>query len=160
MDELNKPQKQRIITRLQEYIVIKREAELLEPSKLMAGKVLDVIEFSFNSYFLESNQVEQIKKLATNINELDDYYIELVGHCDSKGNLDINKEISLKRARAVLKQLQLNNIDEDNIIYYGKASYEPFSTNDSELGRSKNRRVEIIIHTNEELNQNVSFNPE
>jgi len=67
------------------------------------------------------------------------------GHTDSTGSDKINKELSQKRADAVLNFLTSNGFPEDNIKAVGYGSEKPIGDNNTQQGRQENRRVEIFI---------------
>lgn len=71
--------------------------------------------------------------------------VYIVGHTDNQGALATNVELSQKRAEAVVKALAGEyKIDAKRLSAKGAASFAPVSTNDSEAGRVKNRRVELV----------------
>jgi outer membrane protein OmpA-like peptidoglycan-associated protein len=68
----------------------------------------------------------------------------IVGHTDSQGDFNINREISEKRAQAVVDELVRQGIDARRLTSAGVADLAPVSTNDTEEGRARNRRVELV----------------
>ncbi len=84
----------------------------------------------------------QISKLLTNNATLKLY---VVGHTDNVGNIDANMKLSNERANEVVKTLVANyGIAADRLKSYGVASLSPVASNDTEEGRAKNRRVELV----------------
>jgi OmpA-OmpF porin, OOP family len=84
----------------------------------------------------------QISKLLTNNKSLKLY---VVGHTDNVGNIDSNMKLSNDRANEVVKTLVANyGIAADRLKSYGVASLAPVSSNDTEEGKAKNRRVELV----------------
>jgi phosphate transport system substrate-binding protein len=67
----------------------------------------------------------------------------LFGHADSKGSNDYNFELSKKRAEAVRSMLEQRGVHPAAAVGVGKQM--PFTTNDTEEGRARNRRVELWI---------------
>ena len=69
----------------------------------------------------------------------------VVGHTDNQGALDMNMDLSRKRADAVLAALTTKyGVSASRLRSYGCGPYSPVASNDSEDGRAKNRRVELV----------------
>ncbi len=69
----------------------------------------------------------------------------VVGHTDNQGALDMNMDLSRKRADAVLAALTTKYaVPASRLKAYGCGPYSPVASNDSEDGRAKNRRVELV----------------
>ncbi|HID38341.1 MAG TPA: OmpA family protein, partial [Calditrichaeota bacterium] len=69
----------------------------------------------------------------------------IVGHTDNTGNFASNKTLSEKRAKAVMNELIMKyNVSPQQIESYGVANLSPRTSNKTEEGRAKNRRVEIV----------------
>jgi outer membrane protein OmpA-like peptidoglycan-associated protein len=71
--------------------------------------------------------------------------VYIVGHTDNQGAPAHNVDLSQKRADAVVKALSGEyKIDGKRLAAKGVASYAPLASNDTEAGREKNRRVELV----------------
>ncbi len=71
--------------------------------------------------------------------------VYIVGHTDNQGSLPRNVELSQRRAEAVAKALVGEyKIDPKRLAAKGVASLAPLASNDSDAGRAKNRRVELV----------------
>ena len=69
----------------------------------------------------------------------------VVGHTDNQGALDLNMDLSRRRAEAVLAALTTKYaVPATRLKAYGCGPYSPVASNDSEDGRAKNRRVELV----------------
>ena len=71
--------------------------------------------------------------------------IEIQGHTDNVGNSRYNKKLSTRRAKSVHDFLTDSGISEQRLKYIGFGNTRPLYDNSTEIGRSKNRRVEIKI---------------
>lgn len=72
--------------------------------------------------------------------------ITVIGHTDDIGTDLYNDVLSKKRAQSVSEYISsLNVVTGSKIQFYGKGSKYPIDNNSSDYGRSRNRRVEIII---------------
>lgn len=84
----------------------------------------------------------EIAKLLKNDSGLKIY---VVGHTDSVGSFDSNMKLSKDRAEAVTKALTGKyGIAPDRLKSHGVSSLSPVSSNDTEEGKQKNRRVELV----------------
>lgn len=71
--------------------------------------------------------------------------VNVVGHTDNVGAIDNNMKLSQARGEAVVKTLVTKyGITADRLKGYGVGSLAPVASNDSENGKAKNRRVEIV----------------
>jgi chemotaxis protein MotB len=86
-----------------------------------------------------------LKQVAEVMNTNDDIDINVEGHTDNVGNPNLNWDLSVKRATAVVKVLTTNGVDPSRIIASGRGLYAPILPNDTEVNRSKNRRTDIIL---------------
>lgn len=84
--------------------------------------------------------VMQVLKDRTDIHKL---HIE--GHTDSHGDPFANKALSLARAQAVAKWLVEHGIVKERLVSEGFGGERPVETNETEAGRSVNRRVELRV---------------
>ena len=71
--------------------------------------------------------------------------IEIVGHTDSSGKAEYNKELSESRANAVRDYLVQKGIDSERITARGAGEESPVASNDTPTGRAENRRTEFNI---------------
>lgn len=69
----------------------------------------------------------------------------VVGHTDNVGSVDSNMKLSQERAEAVLQSLVKDHgIGADRLRAAGCGTFSPVATNDTDEGRAKNRRVELV----------------
>ncbi len=71
--------------------------------------------------------------------------LTIIGHTDSKGTASYNQGLSERRAAAVGTYI-LSLGFEGDLITIGKGESSPIAANETETGRAKNRRVEIVIN--------------
>jgi outer membrane protein OmpA-like peptidoglycan-associated protein len=67
------------------------------------------------------------------------------GHTDNKGNADMNKTLSQKRAESVMKWLTDHGVEQTRLEAHGYGLERPIESNDTDKGRAANRRVEFKI---------------
>ncbi len=86
--------------------------------------------------------ISEIAKLLKNDGALKIY---VVGHTDNAGSFDSNMKLSKDRADAVVKALSgKHGIATARLKSHGVASLAPVASNDTEEGKAKNRRVELV----------------
>lgn len=117
------------------------------------GKVYVQLEenllFKSGSSKVDKKGEEAIIKLSEVLakNETIDILVE--GHTDTIGTVDYNWELSTQRALAIVKIIQDNSeINAKRITAAGRCMYVPVESNETEEGRKKNRRSEIILTPN------------
>ena len=71
--------------------------------------------------------------------------IEISGHTDDVGTASYNQQLSLKRAEAVYFYMTEQGIEAERLAYQGYGQTQPAFPNDSDMNRSKNRRIEFKI---------------
>jgi outer membrane protein OmpA-like peptidoglycan-associated protein len=85
--------------------------------------------------------LQEIVKLMRNYPGLK---IEIQGHTDNQGSADYNKDLSQRRAQTVKTYLIANGIDDSRLVAKGYGFSQPVASNDTKVGRAKNRRVELV----------------
>ena len=116
-----------------------------------------VVEFSSNVLFgfdssnLSADAKVNLDKLVKILNVYPDTDIEVQGHTDSKGSESYNQNLSQNRAGAVSGYLYSNGISNNRIRTKGFGENMPKYDNNTDEGRSKNRRVEFLITANEKM---------
>lgn len=116
-----------------------------------------VVEFSSNVLFgfdqstLSGDAKGSLDKLVTVLNYYPDTDIEVQGHTDSKGSKAYNLSLSERRAGAVNSYLASKGISNSRTDIKGYGEAVPKYSNESESGRSENRRVEFLITANEKM---------
>jgi outer membrane protein OmpA-like peptidoglycan-associated protein len=70
--------------------------------------------------------------------------IYVVGHTDSSGSAEYNQLLSEKRAKYIAQLLVAAGADKNNIFYEGVGESQPVASNQTEVGKAKNRRFELV----------------
>jgi outer membrane protein OmpA-like peptidoglycan-associated protein len=100
---------------------------------------------------LSEDAKTNLNKLVTVLNNYEDTNIEVQGHTDNKGSEAYNQTLSEQRATAVTAYLANKGISSGRVSIKGFGEMAPKYENDSESGRSQNRRVEFLITANEKM---------
>ncbi len=101
--------------------------------------------FDFNKFDLKEEALAELLKISDEIKKYPDSKIIISGHTDSIGTEEFNKKLSEKRAAAVRDFLKSNGLENYEFEIYGYGKARPVSSNETEEGRAKNRRVEIMV---------------
>ena len=109
------------------------------------------ILFDVNRADLKDFSRAELAKLATILNKYDDTNILLAGHTDSTGSDEYNLRLSRWRAQSVSDYLSIQNVNPERFTVDGYGKSDPIASNDTAVGRSQNRRVEVAIWANEKL---------
>ena len=117
------------------------------PALEMAGTaVLSDLDFASGAAKLTEGDYPSLAAVAAWLEANPDRTIALVGHTDASGNLDANIVLSELRAEAVAKVLfDRYGVDRDRVTAKGVGFLSPRATNQTEDGRQKNRRVEVVV---------------
>ena len=103
------------------------------------------ILFDFDKDSLKPESKETLDQIAELMKGDDKLNLEIVGHTDNKGTADYNLDLSKRRAANVVAALVTDyKIDADRLSASGAGATKPVDTNDTDDGRAKNRRVELI----------------
>lgn len=119
------------------------------------GKVYVSMEnkllFDSGSWAVNSEGRRAVQQLGEVLAKNPDIAVLIEGHTDNvpysgRGELKDNWDLSTKRATAIVHILRENsNIDPQNLTAAGRGEFMPVATNDTEAGRAKNRRIEVIL---------------
>jgi outer membrane protein OmpA-like peptidoglycan-associated protein len=103
------------------------------------------ITFATNSADLNANFYEVLNSVSMVLAEFDKTVVEIAGHTDSTGEAAYNQALSERRAGSVAAYLRTRNVLADRIITVGAGETRPIATNDTDVGRQANRRVELTL---------------
>lgn len=109
------------------------------------------VYFATNKYNINNPSQTTLKKLVSIFKENPDTKILVVGHTDSSGDAGYNMTLSKNRANSVSSFLNQNGINSTRLITKWYGEEQPIADNATEAGRSKNRRVNIVILPNEDM---------
>lgn len=102
------------------------------------------INFQVNSDSIQVGAAKILEEFARLMILYPDLKIEIQGHTDNTGTAAHNLDLSNRRAQTVQKYILLYGIDSSRMKAKGYGMTKPVDTNDTEDGRAKNRRVELV----------------
>ena len=123
------------------YITINNDTDL--------KKVFKDVKFELDEYRLTAASILVLSEVSNYLDEKDVLNIQITGHTDSQAPDEYNMELSKNRVKAVQNYLVSKGISKSRVKIDWKGETEPIATNNTEEGREKNRRVELIILTDE-----------
>ncbi|ATX81105.1 Outer membrane protein OmpA [Mariprofundus ferrinatatus] len=103
------------------------------------------VSFDYNSAQLKPAFNSTLDKVADILNRYPRTTIRITGHTDSRGSTEYNQNLSQQRANSVAWYLADRGVDSRRVIAEGRGEMQPRATNDTEAGRQLNRRVEMLI---------------
>lgn len=119
---------------------------LIETLERTGSAVLEDLEFSTGSSELGPGNFGSLSDLAAYLTANPGRRIALVGHTDAEGSREGNIALSRQRARSVAARLQSEfGVTPSQIISDGVGFLAPRASNLTEEGRTKNRRVEVVL---------------
>ncbi len=120
---------------------------LVDSVKKLSNKiVLSDVLFDSNSWILKDSFNNQLNALISQLLTNKQYTIAINGYTDNSGKQEWNTELSERRAKAIYSYLNQQGITENRMTYQGYGERTPVADNTTVEGRSRNRRVEIIIN--------------
>ncbi len=103
------------------------------------------VTFDFDSAGLNPEFFEVLDSVALVVEEFDQTVLIVDGHTDSVGRAEYNQRLSERRADSVARYLVSQGIAPVRIDAYGYGEEYPIASNETEVGRAQNRRVELTL---------------
>lgn len=132
------------LTDIQEYTEIEKNL-YLTPIEVNQQIVMNNVFFQKGKSYLVSTSYPELDRLIVTMNENPEIKIEIQGHTNNIGDREKLLELSEQRAESVKKYIVEKGISPDRITTKGFGSDKPVASNDTELGRKQNQRVEFKI---------------
>ena len=107
--------------------------------------VFDNLNFETGSTQLTPDSVPTVDSLVMILKAYPSVAVSLEGHTDNTGDAGSNKKLSLDRAVAVKGIMVKGGIAEARIGTDGYGEEKPIAPNETEEGRAKNRRTELVV---------------
>jgi outer membrane protein OmpA-like peptidoglycan-associated protein len=127
-----------------EFQIIVKDANL---KKIVKGSkiILKNVFFDLGKAHLRDESKLELELLFDLLSKNPSIMIEVSGHTDNIGSAEDNLKLSTDRAKEVYNYLILKGVKSEKLRYAGYGKDKPIATNDTELGRQKNRRTEFEI---------------
>ena len=137
------------------FSVISNHPELLQGKAIetkYAEQITDAvssksyaIQFESGSTIIKPGSYKLLDEIFESAVVAEGLKLGVYGHTDNKGSDDVNVPLSQKRSEAVKSYLLKKGLKQNQIEAKGYGAEKPIADNTTEAGRSKNRRVEIVL---------------
>jgi len=144
-ESLDLTEKNKSLDKSIQYQEITKNLELVPIAKGNVVKMNNLF-FETGSAVINPSSFLELENLIKFLNDNAEINIEIQGHTDNVGSESSNQKLSKERADAVAKYLIDNKISTNRITAKGYGESKPVSSNDTQEGRQKNRRVEFKMN--------------
>jgi outer membrane protein OmpA-like peptidoglycan-associated protein len=107
--------------------------------------VFDDLNFETGSTQLTPDSRPTVDALVAILKAYPAVNVVLEGHTDSTGDVAVNKKLSLDRSTAVKTIVVSGGVADSRVGTAGFGPEKPIASNDTEEGRAKNRRLELVV---------------
>lgn len=113
--------------------------------ELKADIKLDKVQFKSGTAVLSGESKTVLNQIARTLKENQHLVFEVAGHTDNRGDHSFNVNLSQQRAQTVRQYLVDAGVSADRLSAKGYGPDMPVASNDTNAGRSQNRRVELLL---------------
>lgn len=139
----NSPKNARVDAKGCPIEVTDKETQLLDTGLLR----LNDVQFESSKWTLRPGSHTSLDEVGRILSEWPELRIEIGGHTDSQGSETYNRDLSQKRAQAVLDYItaKFPKVNRNQYTVQGFGESQPIADNDTAVGRAQNRRVEFRV---------------
>ncbi len=130
----------------------KGEITITQLKDQLSVNLVEQIMFESGSADIKKEGKKVLDRVAVILKKTTGKQIRIEGYTDNvqlskriKAKFASNWELSTSRATTVARYLQMKGIDPKLLAATGYSSYRPIASNDTEAGRAKNRRINIVL---------------
>lgn len=128
---------------------VKKEPKVEEVAKKTPqedlSEIVSNMAFKTGTDTLTKISKRNIAKIAAVLKENPNIKVKFETHTDNQSYSISNKDLSDNRAKAIIELLKAEGVDAARMSYEGYGDTKPIDNNESETGRSKNRRIEVKV---------------
>lgn len=103
------------------------------------------LTFDFNRDTVKGQFTGTLRDTGAVLRDYDQTTVDVIGHADSVGSDDYNRDLSARRANNVASLLATGGVADYRLLKEGRGESQPIASNDTDSGRAANRRVEVYI---------------
>ena len=126
-------------------VVEERAPEVVAPREEAPNYNFRNIQFELDSYVLKTESYAILDQVYREMRKDPNARFNINGHASVEGSAEYNQKLSVDRANAVKIYLVNSGVNSNNLTTVGFGATQPVASNDTESGRSLNRRVEIKV---------------
>jgi len=119
--------------------------EVKEKEKAALKKALHGVKFQSGKDIITRSSYSVLNNVASILENNSKYNLKIEGYTDSRGDDNMNLDLSKNRAKAVEKYLIDKGINKSRLSSNGFGEAKPVADNKTSKGRAENRRVELSI---------------
>jgi len=126
---------------------LRQEMDDMQSRSTESGVVLTLTDVvcEYDKADLKPGAERGIERLSDFLQQNPERQVLIEGFTDSRGSEQYNQQLSERRAKAAAQALIADGVASDRIATRGHGEKYPIATNDTDAGRQKNRRVEILL---------------
>ncbi|MDX8397771.1 MAG: OmpA family protein [Mariprofundaceae bacterium] len=109
------------------------------------------VSFDYGSASIKPAFSKTLNKVADILQRYPRTTVHVIGFTDSVGSAAYNQTLSENRAKSVAWDLEDHGLNPSRVRVEGRGESQPRASNDSEAGRQLNRRVELLIIPNKDI---------
>ncbi|PWR22189.1 OmpA family protein [Zavarzinia compransoris] len=103
------------------------------------------VTFRTGSSEIQPQFYSPLDQVAATLNQYPQSLIDIIGHTDNVGSDQMNQQLSERRASSVASYLMSRGVVPQRVNAYGMGETQPIADNNTDFGRQRNRRVEVLI---------------
>jgi outer membrane protein OmpA-like peptidoglycan-associated protein len=119
--------------------------QLAKADSIIILEAFDNLEFTSGKAIMRANSYPSLDKLAELLKKKKEYKLLIEGHTDNVGRRQTNLTLSKNRSMAVKTYLMKKGVPGSRLLTNWYGPDKPIESNSTEIGRQKNRRVEMTI---------------
>ena len=119
-------------------------ADAMKDALDKAGRIALYVNFDFAKASLKPDAAPIVAEVVNLMKRNPDLKLSIDGHTDNIGGHDYNQKLSQDRAASVVAAVVAGGVDSGRLQSHGFGADKPIAPNDTEEGRAKNRRVELV----------------
>ncbi|MEP5340362.1 MAG: DUF5723 family protein [Algibacter sp.] len=130
-----------------EVVIVEEKVELVVTEEIQQtlNKYAKTILFNSGKSTIKTESHEVLNEIVKILEEYPAAKFSIEGHTDSAGSDSLNQRLSDSRASSIMTFLITNGVASKRLISKGYGESKPIATNETSVGRAKNRRVEINL---------------
>ncbi len=128
-------------------LIVELKKKSIKASASPRGVVIEISDvfFEFDKSSLTAEAQRNMTEISAILRSTPTRYLAVEGHADAIGSDQYNVNLSTARAETVRNALVSGGIPSDHISIQGFGERKPAATNETDEGRARNRRVEIVV---------------
>lgn len=127
------------------------DAEVIREGEGIILKFNEQVLFGYDRSDLTATAMTNLDKLNNILIRYPQTNITVIGHTDSNGSESYNQTLSESRASNVVAYAGQHGVGMQRLTAIGKGETDPIATNETDAGRTLNRRVEFVITANDKM---------